>query len=87
MTIAITNDHSDRQDFEEDVHLLQILRTKLFRRAVYANHQLPDLPDIESLAGGDTDELAEAIGELEEARQGRDPVTLSLHKWRTELAA
>ena len=95
MTLALTADHSERIDLQEDYDLLKILRKKLFRRAIQGNHHLPDLPDMESLAGGDTDELADAIAELNEAGcigkngpvPGRDPVTLSLHKWRTELAA
>jgi len=42
---ALRQAHSDDLDFDGDTTILGLLREKLFRLAIHADHKLPDMPD------------------------------------------
>jgi hypothetical protein len=88
MTVALTVDHAGTIDFQEDLQILTLLRSKLFRYAVADNRQLPDLPAIgDEIAAGHGADLEDAINDLDTARRGADPVSITIAQWADDLAA
>jgi hypothetical protein len=86
--LAITPQRAEHQHFEEELTLLAIARTRIFRQAIQQDTHLPDMPNIEIDAWAEVlgpEELDDILAELDEAAQGQDPVTAELAKWRQEL--
>jgi hypothetical protein len=85
-TPALTAEHAERIEFEEDVSILDILRTKVFRHAIQAHlHGALELDLGPELVDDDNDVLTEAWTELDEARDGKCAVSAEIKKWRLEL--
>jgi hypothetical protein len=83
--IALTPDHAEHLDFQEDHDMLKILRTKLFRWAIERNVKLSQqMPAIGDELAADLDGMWD---DLDEARDGKDAVTREIKKWREELTA
>jgi hypothetical protein len=92
--LAIIPERAEHQHFEEELTILAIARTRIFRQAIQQDIHLPDMPHIEGevlaelfeLADdGYEDELDDVRAELDQAAQGQDPVTAEILKWRQEL--
>jgi hypothetical protein len=86
--LAITPERAEHQHFAEELTILAITRTRIFRQAIHTDAHLPDMPNIEIDAWAETlgpDELDDILAELDEAAQGKDPVTAEILKWRQEL--
>jgi hypothetical protein len=81
--LAITPQRAEHQHFEEELTLLAIARTRIFRQAIHTDADLTDMPDLETELY--CDELGDAYAELDEAAHGQDPVTAEILKWRQEL--
>jgi len=84
---AMTAEHIQRIEFEEDVSILDILRTKVFRHALAA-HVLNGRLELDlgpELLEDENDELADAWAELDQARDGKCAVAAEIKKWRLEL--
>lgn len=87
MTPALTGDHHERLEFEEDTEVLNILLSKLFRRAIDADVRLPVLPELEAEVIADSvghDQLAEATEELDEALGDDSALAREIEKWAQE---
>jgi hypothetical protein len=78
--LAITPQRAAHQHFEEELTILAIARTRIFRQAIHADAHLPDMPNLI-----DHTQLNDAYTDLNEAARGQDPVTAELAKWRQEL--
>ena len=74
--------------FAEELQLMRITMTRLFRNASTSGQQLPPTVEVEDeLATELGEDVTEALTELDEARDGKDAVTAEIAKWREELAA
>jgi fructose-bisphosphate aldolase class 1 len=80
--LAIIPERAEHQHFEEELTLLAIARTRIFRQAIHTDTHLDDMPDL-----ADHSQLDEAFADLDQAAQGQDSVTAELAKWRQELEA
>lgn len=90
MTPALTADHHEALEFDEDTEMLSILREKLFRRAIDADAKLPTPPDLEPeviAASIGHEQLTQAIEELDEALSDDSALAREIAKWAEELAA
>jgi hypothetical protein len=88
--LALIPERAEHQHFEEELTILAIARTRIFRQAIHTDAHLDDMPNIEIDAWAETlgpDELDDILAELDQAAQGQDPVTAELAKWRQELEA
>lgn len=79
----------DQQYFSEELQLLGISFSRIFRLAVNLNADLPKMPYFaaELVEEVGEDEVIAMNAELDEAKDGRDHVTAELAKWKEELAA
>src|SRR5215471_2263029 len=86
-TLALTaRQQMEEHWFLEELELLRINTSRVFRSAVMTEAELPDLPDIEEEVFAAMGDLEDAFAELDEARDGADHVTAELAKWREELS-
>jgi len=75
----------DQIDYQEDYGILRVLFNKLFRRAIIAGAELPEMPDIAEQVGTVGD-LTEVLNDLNDARDGKDEVSWQLTEWKAALA-
>ena len=82
---------TDAAWFSEELQLLAINKTRIFRQAEHERLELPDeMPNIEAQALADVpdlEDIEDAFAELDAARDGEDAVSAEIAKWREELAA
>lgn len=77
---------ADDLEFTEDYSILRLLYTKLFRRAINADAELPEMPGIEEevreFFGA---ELTDAVTDLDDARDGKTDLDWQLSEWKAAL--
>lgn len=79
---------ADQLDYEEDYSILRVLFTKIFRRAIIAGVQMPDIPELEMEIREELgSELEQAITDLDDAREGKTDIDWQLAEWKEALAA
>lgn len=84
--LALTPERAAAEHFDEEMTLLQITLNRIFRTAIEQGD--PPLPEPPELAVEfEDDELADALADLDEARDSEDAVSHELAKWKMELAA
>jgi hypothetical protein len=76
----------DQVDYDEDFDVLRILYGKIFRKAIVAGVQLPDMPDVEAQVQDIHGDLSEAFNDLDDARDGKTDVDWQLSEWKEALA-
>lgn len=82
---ALTDDHHERLDFEEDHAILNLLCSKLFRRAIDTSAELVLPPDIEKEALAVVPDLTASMEDLDRAREGMTDIDTALAAWKQDL--
>jgi hypothetical protein len=77
---------ADHLEWAEDYSVLRVLFSKVFRRAIIAEADLPEPPSIEEqVIEALGDDLTDAFFALDEALDQRDDVSVRLAEWKAVL--